>query len=743
MLIQPTLKMSNKTKINIDLLLKILMVLSLFCISLRANDVVGAAKTANVNYSQQWLGWRGVTTAGEVKAFQAPTFWSNQHNVLWKKALPENGHSSPIVIGDKVIVTAAYQVYQATYIKQAANIVAIGLLLLLGIVVFRYILQYCRTEENLLRNIMPLSSTVGLGVMFLLLSAFVLFGENALDFSQDSIRSWLASGIGIALCLMMLALRFPRNSRQRFYSGIVFILMALPFIYFIPQKEYVFKGGYFTMRESALVVYAIAGLFVLIGITLIAVYARNRQKKFDVYRQRVANRKFVFNMAVTGGLIFAVIGILVLSVVVAIQSSELLNYHYNKPSFNNGLNSRYTPVMGWWSFVAFIAGLVAAFLFSLKKKRELQFETQPKRIQWFKQYELLLGTFIFVNINLLAFNLERSRSILAFDRNNGEKLWTCEALTSPLEDVHRLNSLATPTPVSDGNYVYGYFGKAGIVCADLDGNPVWVNRELDFENIHGAATSPVLEDGILVICGDQPKSAYIAALDAKTGKIVWKVERSDNKVYFNGSSRTPQITSVNGRKAIVLWGWEDIKLYDLENGDELASYRIQHQNGDSMCSSPILYNDILYLVQKRTILSLSLRKIVNGEKPLEWKSKVRGPFVATPVIRNGLLFTVTEKGIVYCIDTITGEKVWEKRMKGEFYPSPIAIDNQIYFCDNDGRTIVFAAERECQIISECDLGENTFSSFAFGDGQLFIRTQNNLFCVQEFSAPALVVANDL
>ena len=94
--------------------------------------------------------------------------------------------------------------------------------------------------------------------------------------------------------------------------------------------------------------------------------------------------------------------------------------------------------------------------------------------------------------------------------------------------------------------------------------------------------------------------------------------------------------------------------------------------------------------------------------------------------------------MVYCLDIYTGEKMWERRMKSEFYPSPIAISGRIYLCNNDGRTTVFAAERECRVISESDLGEETFSSFAFADGQLFIRTQSSLYCIQEFSAPEFV-----
>ncbi len=131
-------------------------------------------------------------------------------------------------------------------------------------------------------------------------------------------------------------------------------------------------------------------------------------------------------------------------------------------------------------------------------------------------------------------------------------------------------------------------------------------------------------------------------------------------------------------------------------------------------------------------MCLSLVNLAKDKEPILWISeKIYCSNIASPVLCNDLLFTVSDGGDITCLDANTGKIVWENQIEGEYFASPVAIGNFIYFCNSNGLTTVIAAAREYKKISESDLSEETFASFAPVNKQLFIRTEKHLYRIQQ------------
>lgn len=158
---------------------------------------------------------------------------------------------------------------------------------------------------------------------------------------------------------------------------------------------------------------------------------------------------------------------------------------------------------------------------------------------------------------------------LALDRATGKVLWQAEAPYQKLEKVHQIGSHAQPTPATDGERVISFFGSSGLLCYDIAGKQLWHLPMGPFKNDLGSGSSPVLAGDLVILNQDHDIDSFLIAVDKRTGKPVWKVERSEFPVGY----ATPVITEVNGKKQVVVSGSLRIAGYDLATGKELWTVR--------------------------------------------------------------------------------------------------------------------------------------------------------------------------
>ncbi len=113
--------------------------------------------------------------------------------------------------------------------------------------------------------------------------------------------------------------------------------------------------------------------------------------------------------------------------------------------------------------------------------------------------------------------------IEAFRRANGQRLWEYRTeATGQLPELHEKHNLATPTPLTDGQRVYAWFGNGQVLALDMEGRVVWTrhlgNEYSPFQARWGHGSSPTLHGDLLILLCDHVPDSYLLALDARTGK---------------------------------------------------------------------------------------------------------------------------------------------------------------------------------------------------------------------------------
>lgn len=179
---------------------------------------------------------------------------------------------------------------------------------------------------------------------------------------------------------------------------------------------------------------------------------------------------------------------------------------------------------------------------------------------------------------------EKRLLTIALDRPTGRILWEVEAPVRALEKVHSIGSHAQPTPAADDERVYSLFGSSGLFCYDRAGKLVWHLPLGPFRNDFGAGSSPALVGDVLLLCQDHDQNSFLAALDKRTGKTIWKTDRSE---FLRGFS-TPVLWDVEGRKQVVVAGTLRVAGYDLDSGKELWTVR---GIARTICATPVVGAD--------------------------------------------------------------------------------------------------------------------------------------------------------
>jgi len=156
---------------------------------------------------------------------------------------------------------------------------------------------------------------------------------------------------------------------------------------------------------------------------------------------------------------------------------------------------------------------------------------------------------------------------IALNLETGRPVWKQIAPVSRIESVHRVGSPASATPACDGQRLYVFFGSYGLICYDLNGKKIWDRPFPPFQDEFGAAASPVLVDGKVILAQDHDINSFVMALDAATGKQLWKTDRPDAVRSYS----TPAIWNRNGKREILVAGALQLISYDSTTGKELWS----------------------------------------------------------------------------------------------------------------------------------------------------------------------------
>jgi len=331
--------------------------------------------------------------------------------------------------------------------------------------------------------------------------------------------------------------------------------------------------------------------------------------------------------------------------------------------------------------------------------------------------------------------------VLALDRKSGKILWDKEVFQQvPLRKEGR-NSYATPTPATDGERVYACFGDGSFAALNFVGEVVWTNRDYKFYGQHGLGTALLLHDGAVIMARDGSNDgedkklgwqtpwdqSYVLALDAKTGEERWKGKRGLSRI----SHGTPVIWEHDGKSQVVTEAGDVVQGFDLKTGERLWSSLV---TGEGKVPSAVIGDGLVFTSGgwggKETIKAFKLGGQGDlQESNLVWEQKKGMPKVPSMLYVKPHLFAITDGGIATCMKAATGEIVWQERVGGNFSASPVVADGRIYFVGDNGETTVIEAGPEFKVLAKNALGEKLQASPAISQGQIFIRTEKNLFCI--------------
>lgn len=325
-----------------------------------------------------------------------------------------------------------------------------------------------------------------------------------------------------------------------------------------------------------------------------------------------------------------------------------------------------------------------------------------------------------------------TRVVLCLDAKTGKTLWRKD-YPSESHAKHKFNSFASATPTVDGDHVYVVYSTPQqyvVTALTHDGEEKWTANLGPYESQHSCGTSPILFEDMVIIGNEQDGASSIVALDSKTGTVRWQTGRRTAVTAYS----TPMVYEPEGSAPQLIFNSQahGISAVDARTGRPLWEAPVLTKRS---CSSPILAGGHLigscgsggggnYLVAVRPGGSGDV-----SQTHLAYKIDRSAPYVPTPVTNGDLMFLWNDKGIVSCVDSTSGELLWQKRVGGNYFGSPIRVRDRIYCMSADGECVVLAATSEFRELARVPMGEGSHSTPSICDGRLYLRTFGHLLCV--------------
>jgi outer membrane protein assembly factor BamB len=337
----------------------------------------------------------------------------------------------------------------------------------------------------------------------------------------------------------------------------------------------------------------------------------------------------------------------------------------------------------------------------------------------------------------LAMTQRHEYVVLAVGRKNGKILWQQTLHKDlPHEAGHVTASLASASPVTDGERVFAFFGSRGLYCLDMGGKLLWKKNlgEMHTKHGHGEGSSPALHGETLIINWDHEEQSFLVALDKRSGKERWRVNRPEDT-----SWATPIVVQHGGKAQVVVPGTKRLRGYDLASGAVVWECAGLSAN---IISSPVAANGVVYAgssYDTRALMAIRLEGAkgdVTGTKQVIWSRERGAPYVPSPLLYGDSIYTLRHyQGIISRIDVKTGnDQGGPFRLEAidNVYASPVGAAGRIYVTSRDGITQVMThGERIPRMLAVNRLDDPISASAAIAGRELFLRGQRYLYCIAE------------
>jgi outer membrane protein assembly factor BamB len=327
--------------------------------------------------------------------------------------------------------------------------------------------------------------------------------------------------------------------------------------------------------------------------------------------------------------------------------------------------------------------------------------------------------------------------VMCLEKKTGKTLWERVAkVATPHEGYHsEYGSFASNSPATDGRYLYASFGSRGIYCYDLDGKLIWekdLGVRMKIRGQFGEGAAPALHGDLLIHPFDQESGSFVVALDKRSGKEVWRVNRDEVT-----SWSTPLIADYKGKKQVVISATKKVRAYEPEAGKliwECAGL------GLNVIPHPVQHNDTVLVMSglhnpRLMAIRLGREGDLTGSDAVLW-SQTRGmSYTPSPALHDNKLYTLTNNGMLSCFNATTGEPYYHQRrlpQPDNFMASPVAAGGHLYLASEGGMITVVKLGEKFEVVATNTLADQLFvASPAVAEGEMFLRSKTHLFCISD------------
>jgi outer membrane protein assembly factor BamB len=311
--------------------------------------------------------------------------------------------------------------------------------------------------------------------------------------------------------------------------------------------------------------------------------------------------------------------------------------------------------------------------------------------------------------------------VLCFTTDSGRRLWEREFWATGRTLMHPTTANAAPTPASDGQHVFAFYSSKDLVGLDRDGNLCWY-RGLGYDypqagNDVGMASSPVVSGDTVVVQVESYGDSFAAGLDTATGQTRWRLQRAPQP---NWSS--PVVAEdPSGKPLVLLKSSEGLDAYDLRSGEKQWSYDVPADGIPSLVAK----GGRVFL-PGNGLSCLELKK--GKELPvLRWDSPRLNPGAASPVIHEGRVYSMKRAGVLSCADAEQGQILWQLRLQGNFWATPVLVNGHLYCINHAGLAQVVRLGARGEVAGRSDFGETIQGSPAVADNAMYVRSDQSLW----------------
>ena len=310
--------------------------------------------------------------------------------------------------------------------------------------------------------------------------------------------------------------------------------------------------------------------------------------------------------------------------------------------------------------------------------------------------------------------------------------------------IHSTNSYATPTPCIEEGFVYVHYGTFGTACINTENfEVVWKREDMPCDHMQGPASSPILYKNMLIVHLEGTVDPYVVALDKHTGETIWKSVRP-KEIYdklepvYRKSYQTPIVITVDGRDLLISNSAYLCFAHDVNTGEVVWTIEYGY---DSTVSQPLYYNGLVFVnsgwifLDNKPYFTRQFAVDPTGkgdvsQTHVKWMYEDEVPQIPTPVIVDGKMYMVHDRGMATCLDAMTGKVVWKEKLSGNFNSSPVYAAVNLYFFNVKGDCTIIKPGDSFQKVAENSIGETVKTVPVFVNGKMILRTEKHLYQIE-------------